>query len=527
VLDLNFSGTGFDAEIMNTRHLPLRQVCAEWSNRILLLSLLGIIYLTVFPFKFDFTPTYVFHRYPFLLETSVKRLTPTDFFLNVLLFVPFGFGLTAQMCKRGGSRWASFLAALGFGAIASYTVEVLQFYVPARDSGWADVISNATGSVVGFFLFERCGGAVLRKLAEWEAAYGSWLSPRRGALLLAAYFALSFGVSVVLQNQTRLSNWDPRCTLFVGNDASHRNPWRGQVFLLQIWNRALPEDTIRRLAGKEPVDNASAGLVASFDFSGAPPYRERNNLLPAFEWTPRQPEFTDSQAADFDARSWLRTELPVENLTGEIKRTNQFTIHFICAPAATGSVNGRIVSLSQSADNVNFSLREENANLVFWFRNPLSETRSILAWNVRGALLPGKVRDVFASYDGSDAFVYLDGRRVPDVYHLSPGASFMHSLLFIQTGNLDGYIVVFETLVFLPAGVLIGMDIESWFRRKTSAKWVALAGLVLPAILLELLLAAVSGRRIWAGNIALALLFGVLGVLFVNADRSAKRAVAA
>ena len=47
-------------------------------------------------------------------------------------------------------------------------VEVLQFYIPARDSGWEDVISNSMGSVAGFFLFQLCGGAILEELSKWE-----------------------------------------------------------------------------------------------------------------------------------------------------------------------------------------------------------------------------------------------------------------------------------------------------------------------------------------------------------------------
>src|ERR1700688_1952493 len=121
---------------MNNQDLPRQQACAEWSNRILILSLLGIAYLTLFPFTFDFTPTFIFHRFPFLLGSSVKPTTYTDFFLNVLLFVPFGFGICAQVRKRGGSRWAALLLAFAAGAGVSYLVEALQFYIPARDSGW-------------------------------------------------------------------------------------------------------------------------------------------------------------------------------------------------------------------------------------------------------------------------------------------------------------------------------------------------------------------------------------------------------
>ncbi len=507
---------------MNTQDLPHQQACAEWSNRILILSLLGIAYLTLFPFRFDFAASYVFHRYPFLLGMTGKRSTHTDLFLNVLLFVPFGFGLCAKLCKRGSSRWTSLLLALAVGAGASYMVELLQFYIPARDSGWEDVISNTAGSVAGFFLFELCGGALLKELSKWEDSFDGWLSPRRAALLLVAYFAVCFGISVRLQNETRPSNWDPQCILFVGNDASGQNPWRGQVLLLQIWNRALPEQAIRRITGQESAEDASTSLLGSYDFASSPPYRDQRNFLPPLGWTPEQPQFTNARASELDARSWLRTQFPVENLTREIKKSSQFTVHIVCAPAATQGANGRIVSLSQSAENVNFHLRQEGANLVFWFRNPLSETRSALAWTVRGAFEAGKVRDIVASYDGSDAFIYLDGNRVPQTYRLSPGAGLMHHFFFNKTADLEAYVIVYETLVFLPAGLLIGVAARKRSRQKISGRWMLALGWVLPAVLLEILLAAVSGRRIWAGNIALSLVFGLAGILLINADRRFK-----
>jgi hypothetical protein len=148
----------------------------------------------------------------------------------------------------------------------------------------------------------------------------------------------------------------------------------------------------------------------------------------------------------------------------------------------------------------------------------------VLAWTVPNAFEPGKVRDIFASYDGSDAFIYLDGNPVPETYHLGPGASFEHSFSFIQTGNLEGYVIVYETLIFLPAGLLIGLETEKWRRQKFYVVWMVTLGLVLPAVLLEVLLAGVSGRKILFGNIALSLVFGVAGILLINADRHFKKA---
>src|SRR5580692_11169787 len=125
---------------MKIRDLPHQQACAEWSNRILILSLVGIAYLTLFPFRFRASAVFDIHQLPFLLGDSDKHSGHLDFFLNVLLFVPFGFGFCAKLRQRGAARWTSLLLALTAGAAASYLVELLQFYIPGRDSGWEDVI---------------------------------------------------------------------------------------------------------------------------------------------------------------------------------------------------------------------------------------------------------------------------------------------------------------------------------------------------------------------------------------------------
>jgi hypothetical protein len=223
-----------------------------------------------------------------------------------------------------------------------------------------------------------------------------------------------------------------------------------------------------------------------------------------------------------DGKSWLRTNVPVENLTQAIGKSSQFSVHIVCTPGADQAANGRIVSLSQSADNVNFHLRQEGGTLVFYFRNPVSARRSMLAWYVRGAFPAGQARDIVAIYDGSEAFLYLDGNRVPQTYRLGPGASLLHTFYFIRTLDLDGCAIVYDTLIFLPAGLLIGAALGKWSRRRIFRWWILALGWVLPAVLLEAFLAGVSGRRIWVGNFALSLFFGLAGILLINSDRGFK-----
>jgi len=507
---------------MKTRDLPHQQPCTEWSKRILLLSLLGIAYLTLFPFEFHSAPALATAGSPFLLGISLKQPRAMDFFLNVLLFVPFGFGLAANRHRRAGSRWISFLLALSLGAAVSYLVEFLQLYIPTRDSGWEDVISNSLGSVGGFLLFELCGAAILLKLTKWEQLMEGWFSPRRTALLLVIYFAACFGFSIQLQKETRLSNWDPQCILFVGNDASGTDPWKGQVFLLQIWNRALPGKAVEQMARRESPNDSSTGLLGTYDFTGGAPFLDKNNFLPKLSWAADSPQPMNSGALNLDGRSWLSSSTAAETLTREIKKSNSFTVHVVCSPAAKEDARGHIVSLSQVDDNVNLSLRQEGKDLLFWFRNPLSETHSLLVWDVPGAFETGKVRDIVVSYDGSEAFVYLDGNRVPRTYRLSPGASQAHKFSYIQTAELKGYIVVYYTLIFLPAGVLLGLASRNWTGNQFLGQWMIALSLAVPAVLLETLLASVSKRTILAGNVALSLILGLAGVMLINADRGHK-----
>ena len=190
-------GQTADVALMNHDDTSHRQPSAAWANRILLLSFLGICYLTLFPFVLRIAPARFLHESAFLLGNSAKEPRSTDFLLNVLLFVPYGFGLCAQAHKRGVRKLTTFLIALGVGAATCYMVEFLQLFIPSRDSGWDDVLSNTLGSVAGFFLFEFCGESILKTASRWEESVAQWFPVRRTAWLLALYLLAWLGISVL------------------------------------------------------------------------------------------------------------------------------------------------------------------------------------------------------------------------------------------------------------------------------------------------------------------------------------------
>src|SRR5882762_1960067 len=253
------------------------------------------------------------------------------------------------------------------GAFTSYTVELLQLIIPMRDSGWND-ISNCMGAVAEFLLFESCGELLLKHMTSLEKAVDSWLSLWGTCAFLLVYLGFFFTLSVPLQKQTRLSDWDPAASLFVGSDGTARHAWKGQIAKLEIWNRALPDEFARKLASGDVAPESETGLVVSYEFTGAPPYGDRQQSSPKLTWISSSDPPRDSRGLDLDGNSWLSTIVPVQDLTRELARTNQFSIRAVCAPADVVDFDMDITSLTQSSGLANLTLPQNGPNLFFWVR---------------------------------------------------------------------------------------------------------------------------------------------------------------
>jgi len=502
------------------RFFPSARACAEWANRILIVSLAGIVCLTLFPFRFDAAFRQPAGASALLLGASPKHLQFWDWFLNCLLFLPFGFGLSAQLRKRGMTPTVILSVAVAAGAITSYLVEFLQFYIPTRNSGWDDVGPNTEGAVAGSLLLILLGAPLLGLLTKWELKLETTLSFRRVSLIVAAYLVVWFGISIPLQRMTRLSNWDASMPLLVGNDGTARHAWRGQIYRLQIWNRAVPEDLARKFTAGEIAPLQDAGLLASYEFTGSPPYQDQRKALPDLAWissTPPPPR--DAKGLELDGSSWLRSVVPVSALAAELESTHQFAVRAVCAPANVAELDQRIVSISSASGWPNLTLRRVGASLVVWFRNPLSLHQEQLNWNVRGVFAAGQVRDILVSYDGSNASLYVDGRKISPSYHLSPGAGLVRQFYRLRTTELDAHLVLYDSLIFVPAGLLLGLLARRWSSLGLAGKALLFFALLLPGAFFEWILVQVSGRELSRWQLGLCVVQTVLGAWLINADR--------
>src|SRR2546425_3537051 len=100
-----------------------------------------------------------------LLATNVSP--PEDLFDivgNLLLFVPFAFGLAAMGQGRGVRPERAIPLILVLGAALSFGVETLQCWLPDRDPSWFDVAANSASSAIGAGLHFAAGSEMLKRL---------------------------------------------------------------------------------------------------------------------------------------------------------------------------------------------------------------------------------------------------------------------------------------------------------------------------------------------------------------------------
>ena len=105
-------------------------------------------------------------------EESHDKRDFRDISTNILGFIPFGFVFMAYLKWNRNTRHVTIVTIL-CGAAISLTIEILQEYIPGRDSGLLDIFTNTSGTFLGALLFrwtlmQNLTGKVLDSLRSSE-----------------------------------------------------------------------------------------------------------------------------------------------------------------------------------------------------------------------------------------------------------------------------------------------------------------------------------------------------------------------
>ncbi len=90
-----------------------------------------------------------------------------DIILNILGFIPLGFFLLALLISYYGKTGRLYdMVTVLIGSSISFTIELIQVWMPARTSSLTDLLCNILGTILGVMLFHKVYSIYLAKMKK-------------------------------------------------------------------------------------------------------------------------------------------------------------------------------------------------------------------------------------------------------------------------------------------------------------------------------------------------------------------------
>ena len=495
---------------------------------ILLVSTLLILFTTLLPFNFVFPDNL---SLAFIIDRLTKHSSWTDLFANLLLFIPFGFSLAAVSNRNKLNRLDTIVIVSILSLILSSSVEFLQVFLPSRAPTSVDLFSNSLSGCLGGLGFY----AVRDKFEQTPATFLASLSrffqpllslPSLSFIFVGYVIAVSF-LLWNLQPATQLNNWEDNFPLIIGDELIRNRSWEGQMTGVCISNQAAsPAQISQLLSEKNSCDAIADSLIADYDFTELKnSYSDQTGNLPDLEWIETPSTQVNEQGIFLGGNHALISTEPVKTLTEKIQKTSEFTLSTqITTSNSTQDGPARILTISKDLINRNFMIGQSGSELRVRVRNPITGKNGMEPEvQIFDVFSKPKTYQMVISYTGSELQIYLDSIENLYTIKFTPEAALFWSVFSslsekmpLNPQNNLLYSLLYHGLIFIPLGVILTLISGVLRGNLLFYLLLALGGVVVPAFLIEGVLAS-SLNGVWSWeNVALNIAITVITLLAVK-----------
>jgi len=430
----------------------------------LIIYLIYLVGITLRPFEFSVLryKTYISYSFTKILALMLQ-LKISDFFLNIILFIPLGILLFFLLEQHIQNRKTKIFLILIISLLLSSSIEFIQMFTDRFTSLW-DVISNMTGALTGFTLTNK---VILRhKIKTAIFRFGEKRIFRLSLLFIYILFLLI--LLLYPYHINTLYNWDTTYPLLLGNEATLNRHWEGKIFTVALYNQRLSAEEINKLFKKgykndSPRLGKEPNLILLYNFkenSGSIIHDVTNTKKP-LNLKSVNTKWIYSQGISIDSTSWIKSLGSTKDIVDLLKSTSEMSIEIWCRTLDLNKTGpARIISLSISPDKRNFTLAQNKKDIHFRVRTPVTGINgsriNLIAPDI---IKDKKIHHIIAVFDHGLERVFLDGKPAPGLIR----ADIDYLPFLWGLGKTHFSIIYFCLLFFLPLGFLLYYSISKHY----------------------------------------------------------------
>lgn len=480
---------------------------AHW---IVITSVIIILGVTLLPFDFsipqDLSFRYVFNRFR---QTTNEE----DLIVNIFFFMPLGLGLAAFWHKKNRLNWLIILTIYLINFSLSLFVEICQLFLISRAPTFTDVVTNSLGGCLGGILFWFLASfqqESLQCFSFLKIFRDPFIQLKSLTVFWLFYFFLMAFLLFNVQDSTKLSNWDSKFPLLVGNEATGDRSWSGQISYLCISKNSFNKEKIAQLIHDNSCTSLaetspqSDNFITAYSFLDSQvAYPELTHNLPELEIQETYPVSVKNTAIVLDQKNWLKTKIPALKLTRNLQDSSQFTV---LTKIATNNFKqegpARIISLSQNHLVRNLTIAQWRKDLTLRVRMPLT--------GINGKKPEIRIRNFFndsnfhtlaIAYDGLRLRTYVDQVENAHKLYLGSEAALFWSVfsiiaekMYLNVANDHFYHLLYYSLIFAPLGICLGLIAKLLQTRLIGWSIFLIGGLIMPPLIIEAIITSNSNR---------------------------------